>query len=236
MKGSIDRFLYRIFIILYVIISMVEIVAEYYNDKNLVWLFKPILMPLLIGYYFYKSKKRNLLFISSLILSWIANIIFIENEMDFIIIGSVFFLMYRAIIIYLVLRLVKMPSKIPLLIGSIPFVFIYATICFLTYQDLGNSIVLFLIHGMFIIFLGGYSLGNYILRSSKTNLYLFISTMLFAIAQFLFIIKLYSEYVNLLHAFAMMQFVVAQYLLVKFIYLKEKPKPKYEFVNNLSEL
>lgn len=236
MKSFVEKKISRAFIIVYFTVSMIEIVAEYFNDKTLILIFKPLLLPLLVGYYFYKSKKRNILFITSLFFSWIANIIFIYDSMSYIILGSVFFLIYRAIIIYLVVKLVKMPSKTPLLIGLIPFLFIYTTTCFYTYEEFGVGIILFIIHGVFIIFLGGYSMGNYIVYSSKTNLYLFISTMLFAISQFLFVLKIYSDYVYLLHALAMLLFVFAQYLLVKFVHLKEKPKSKYEFVKNINEL
>lgn len=236
MKRFLGKKIFRLFIIAYFTVAMIEIVAEYFNDKTLVTLFKPILIPLLIGYYFYNSRKRNFLFIVALVFSWIANIFFINDTINYIILGSVFFLIYRVIIIYLVIRMVKMPSKLPLLIGAIPFLFIYATTCFLTFEDFGENIFFFIIHGIFIIFLGGYSLGSYIVYSSKTNLILFLSTMLFALSQFVFVLKIYSEYVYFLHALAMLQFVVAQYLLTKFMHLKEKPKSKYEFANTINEL
>lgn len=225
-----------LFIYLYVIVSILEIVAEFFNDTQLIWIFKPLLMPLLIAYYIKKSKKINFIFVVSLIFSWIANLIFISKETDDIILGSFFFLIYRTLIIFLVFRLVKLPTRIPLIIGSIPFLFVYATVCFLTFEEMGNSIVIFIVHCIFIVFLGGYSLGSFIINYSKSSLYLFISTMLFAISQFVFVLKVYSNYDYLLHSVAMLMFVVAQYCLTKFILIKDNPRVKYEFVSNINEL
>jgi len=236
MKSFLERKLHQFFIIAYFTFSMIEVVAEYFNDKTLIWFFKPTMMPLLIGYYFCKSKKRNYLFIFSLLLCWIANIIFIQDSINYIILGSIFFLLYRSIIIYLVFKLVKMPNKTPFLIGLIPFVFIYVTTCFLTLDEFGSNIILFLIHGIFVIFLGGYGLGNYIIYSTKTNLILFLSIMLFAFSQYIFVVKIYSEYDSFLHALAVLFFVAAQFLMTKFMLMKEKPRTKYEFVNSINEL
>ncbi|WP_293893158.1 hypothetical protein [Flavobacterium sp.] len=58
---------------------------------------------------------------------------------------------------------VKLPSLVPLIIGSIPFIFIYATVCFLSFEAMGDTIYLFLIHGIFTVYLGGLSFGNYIM-------------------------------------------------------------------------
>lgn len=235
MKNKFRKRIVNYCIILYFVTSIVEVVAEYFNDLLFIWLFKPLLMPLLIIYYLLKSKTKNKLFIFSLVLMWIANLFFIETAMSFVIIGSIFFLAYRAIILYLIFKLVKLPSKIPMIIGFIPFLFIYLTIAFLSFVELGNNIYLFLIHGLFIVFLGGYSFGNYMIYSTRTNLYLFLSTILFALSQFVFILKLYSEYVHMLHAFAMLQFIIAQFLLTKFVYLKEKYKHKFQITNLISE-
>ncbi len=127
---------------------------------------------------------------------------------------------------------VKMPSLVPLIIGSIPFIFIYATISFLSFEAMGDNIYLFLIHGIFTIYLGGMSLGNYIMISNKPNLLLFLSTMLFALTQFSFVLKVYYENGNIFQAIAMVMFVIGQYWLTKFIFLTEH-KSNYATIDKL---
>ncbi|MEO5775866.1 MAG: lysoplasmalogenase family protein [Flavobacterium sp.] len=209
------------------IISLLEIIAEYNENKILIWITKPFIIPFLLAYYLRLTKQTNNYFILALLCSWVANLLFIENTLAWIVYGSTFFLVYRIIIIHIVMNRVKMPSLVPLIIGSIPFVFIYATICFLSFEAMGDNIYLFLIHGIFTIFLGGLSLGNYIMVLNKSNLFLFLSTMLFALTQFSFVLKVYYENGNVFQAMAMIMFVIGQYLLTKFIFLTEESNNKY---------
>ena len=60
--------------------------------------------------------------------------------------------------------------------------------------------------------------------------------MLFKLTQFVFVIQLYSKYDNELHALAVLTFVIAQFVLLRYIHIKEIPKRKYEFVSNPNEL
>ena len=218
------------------IVAFIEIIAEINGDKSLIWFTKPLLMPLLILYYLKRSHSSNIYFIIALIFSWIANMFFIANTYQWILYGSVFFLIYRFLIIYIVVKKVKTPGLLPSVIGSLPFVFIYFSVCFFTFKELGNDIYIFLLHGVFVTILGGLSLGNYILSTSKSNFYLFLSTMLFAITQFVFILKLFYSNGNLFHALAMVMFVFGQFFLTKFIFLTEKNRyNKYEIINDLKD-
>jgi hypothetical protein len=221
------KYISSFFLCLFFIVSLLEIIAEYQENKLLIWITKPFILPFLFAYYLSLTKKINYYFLVAIGFSWIANLLFIENTLKWIIYGSIFFLVYRILIIYIVMNKVKMPSLVPLIIGSIPFIFIYATVCFLSFEAMGDNIYLFLIHGIFTIFLGGLSLGNYIMISNKSNLVLFLSTMLFALTQFVFVLKVYYEDANIFHALAMIMFVIGQFLLTKFMFLTEESKNKY---------
>lgn len=216
------------------IVSFLEIIAEYNENKFWIWITKPFIITFLLAYYLRLTKKQSNYFILALLCSWVANLLFIENTLQWIIYGSIFFLVYRILIIQIVMNRVKMPSLVPLIIGSIPFIFIYATVCFLSFEAMGDNIYLFLIHGIFTIFLGGLSLGNYIMISNKPNFLLFLSTMLFALTQFSFVLKVYYENGNIFQAMAMAMFVIGQYLLTKFILLTEENKSKYAAIDKLS--
>lgn len=216
------------------IVSLLEIIAEYNDNKLLIWTTKPFIIPLLLAYYLCITKKSNYYFILAMLCSWVANLLFIGNTLTWIIYGSTFFLIYRILVIYIVMNRVKMPSLVPLILGSIPFVFIYVTICFLSFEAMGDDIYLFLIHGIFTIFLGGLSFGNYIMNSNKSNLVLFLSTMLFALTQFSFVLKIYYENGNIFQAIAMIMFVIGQFLLTKFIFLTEESSNKYATIDKES--
>ncbi len=223
-----------IFLLAFCIVSSIEILAELYENKLLIWMSKPLILPLLMAFYLKRSRKINLFFVLALVSSWIANLLFIESGFHFIFYGVLFFLIYRILVIYIVLNKVKMPNSIPLVLGSLPFIFLYAIVTLYTYDTLGNNVYLFLLQGVFTIFLGGFSLGNFIMVSTKSNTLLLISTMFMAFNQFIFLLKFYFEEVNKLQSLAMVLFVLGQYLLTKYMFSTEKNK-RYEVINNLTE-
>lgn len=224
------------FLYLFFVVSFFEIIAEYTEEQLFIWITKPFIIPLLLAYYFCITKKINYYFLTALVCSWIANILFIKNDFNWLICASVFFLIYRIIIIYIVMSKVKMPSFVPLIIGCIPFIFIYLMVTILTFDVMGDGIYLFLLHGMSTIFLGGLSLGNYIMISNRSNLVLFVSTMLFALTQFLFVLMVYYQNENVFHAIAMGMFVIGQFLLTKFIFLTEENNENKEIFYNVSRI
>jgi uncharacterized membrane protein YhhN len=224
-----------ILLLAFFVVSFIEIIAEYNGDKLLVWMSKPLILPLLIFYYLKRSKKISAFFIFALVASWVANLLFIQNTFEFIFYGVIFFLIYRVLVIYIIVNKVRMPSSIPLLLGATPFIFLYVIVTLYTYETLGENVYLFLIQGIFTIFLGGFSLGNYIMISNKPNSVLLISTMFMTLNQFIFLLKYYYDDVNKLQAAAMLLFVFGQYLLTKYMFYTEKNKQRYEIVNNLRE-
>lgn len=213
------------------VISCIEVVAELYENKFLVWMTKPFILPLLMLYYLKRSQKISRYFVAALAASWIANLLFIQNTFQYIFYGVLFFLVYRILVIYIIVNKVKMPNSIPLLLGSIPFVFLYALVTSYTYDTLGDNVWLFLLQGAFTIFLGGFSLGNYIMVSNRPNSLLLISTMFMAFNQFIFLLKYYYDHVNRLQAIAMLLFILGQYLLTRYMFYTEKNKHRLEIGN-----
>jgi uncharacterized membrane protein YhhN len=215
-------------------VSIIEIIAEYSENRLLIWLTKPLILPLLILYYLKLSKNVNLFFVIALAFSWLANLMFIQSSFNFIFYGVLLFLVYRILVIYIILNSAKMPNSYPLILGSIPFVFLYLIVTVYTYRTLGDNVYLFLLQGTFTIFLGGFSLGNYIMFSNKSNSLLLVSTMFMAFNQFIFLLKYYYHEVNKLQAIAMLLFVLGQFLLTKYMFYTEESKQKFELANKLT--
>ena len=86
--------------------------------------------------------------------------------------------------------------------------------------------MIFIVQCVVMSFLGGIAVGNYILRSNKANTLLLMSTLLFAITQFIFAWRLYIDS-NIFQPAAMALFVLAQYLFYRFLLLAEKKKAGY---------
>ena len=222
------------FIAFYFFIGFVEIVAELFKDYFFITASKPLLMPILIAIYCICSKTRNLVFIVALGAAWIANTVLVFNSVCYTY-DTFFFLIYRILIIYLVLKSVKFPGYIPMIIGGLPFLFIYLFVANLSYNELGYRFFMFVIQGLFIVFFGSLCLGNYIIKSNTANTYLLISTMLFAVIQFVMVIKMYYENYNIFRPLAMLLYVFAQYLLYLFVIMEEKKKKRYRINTALNQ-
>lgn len=217
----------------YFIVSLAEIVAEYFRDIYppyaiySVYAIKPWILIILAILYWKTSPKINYVYLGALLFSWLANMFFISQDFDDIFVGALLFFIYRALSIYIVIRHIKLPGVFPIVIGCVPFLFIYMYLVNLTYDAFGEGLPIFIIQCILISFLGGLSVGNYILRSNRASTMLLMSTLFFAVTQFIFVIRLYYVDVYIFQPTAMALFVIGQFMFYKFLVLSESKKAGY---------
>jgi hypothetical protein len=214
----------------YFIISLIEIVAEYFRDiyppnaLYAIYVIKPWILIILAILYWKTSPKINYVYLSALLFSWLANMFFVSQDFNDIFIGAVLFFLYRSLSIYIVMKHIKLPGIFPIVIGCVPFLFIYMYLVNLTYDDLHEGLPIFITQCVLISYLGGLSVGNYIMRSNRASTMLLMSTLFFAVTQFIFVIRLYFLNVNIFQPTAMTLFVIGQYMFYKFVVLSESKK------------
>lgn len=223
----------KLLLLAYFIIALIEIVAEFFKDSQFIWLTKPLVIPLLTVYYWRVSKEPNLFFLIALFFSWVGNIFFITQDYTHTITGAYLFLVYRVLIIYLVLKKVKFPGIMPVVIGALPFLLAYMYFLNLTYESIGNGIYIFILQGVLIVFLAAYALGNYIFKPSSSSILLLISTVFFTVTQFILVLKYCYISLNIFQPLAMFLFVSGQFVLVRFFLQLEKKAVRYGIINNL---
>jgi len=209
---------------LYFTIGFFETIAELYNDILLMYVLKPLLIPILALVYWIKSKEKNTYYFMALFFIFLANIFFISKDFNSIIIASVFFIAHRGLIIYIVINKVKIKSFLPVFLGTIPFVAVFFYLTFLTMNELGKGLPIYIIQVLFLSFLGGFALSNYMIEDSKRNYWLLVNTVLFAIIQFVLVLKLYYLSITIFQPLSMVFYVIAQYAFYKFMILTEKKK------------
>jgi len=219
-----ERKLEILLTVLYFSVSTIEVIAEYLKNTALIYTFKPMILLLLTTLYWVTSPKINRFYIAALLFSWLANLFFVSSDFNDIFIGAMLFFFYRVLSIYIVIKYIRLPGIFPIVVGCVPFLFIYMYLINLTYEDIGEGLVIFITQCILISFLGGLSVGNYILRSNKASTMLLLSTLFFAVTQFIFVIRLYYVDVNIFQPIAMTLFVVGQYMFYKFIILAEDNK------------
>jgi hypothetical protein len=120
-KVGLESILIQVFILF----SIIEIVAEFFDNQIIATIFKPLLLPILLWIYLLSSQKASKIYCIALVLNWFANIFFISKDVDFITIASLLFMLSRIFILIKVYHEVKFPSFFPLIIGTIPFLFLF---------------------------------------------------------------------------------------------------------------
>ncbi len=210
----------------YFVLGIAEVFLETVGNTGAIYVIKPLLMPALLAYYISSARERDFLVVAMLAFAWIANIFFISAEYSSILIGAMFFFVFRALTIFLVFKYAGSPRLFPLLVSCIPFLFTYLYLAYHVHHRIGDGLSIFVGQCVMITFLGGLSLGNYIMVSNRPNLLLLLSTLLFAATQFIFAAKVFYTRDNYFHALAMALYVPAQYLFVKFLMTSENRSRK----------
>ncbi len=211
----------RILVLLYFVAALAEVIAEFFNYKAFIYFLKPFLIPILTIIYWKSSRKPNTLFIIAMFFALMANIFFIASGFNSLLIGAVFFMFYRIIVLYLVLKILRITNYFPVFLASIPFICIFLYLSFLTINELGNALFIYIMQVVFMSFLGGISLSNYIMNDTKRDYWLLLSSVLFALIQFVLVLKIYYISISIFQPFAMTLYVFAQYALYKFMISSE---------------
>lgn len=218
--------------IAYIMLSLFVIFGEYEKDIRLISLTKPFLIPVLVVLYLTLTKKINWIYLLALVFIWMANILFITQNQEFIFKATSSYLIFWILITFLVLVNTSFPNRPSFIIAIVPFSFVYCCVFQLVYENIDKGIYLFFMNGALMIFLGGYALANYFIESNKPNTYLLISILMFTFIQFLVSIDLYFVSTKLFRPIAMLLFVTAQFFLLKTFLSFEKRSLEKNKVRN----
>lgn len=201
--------------LIYLAISIILIYVEYLKDPFYLYIFKPLLMPLLCSLYFVTAKHKNKYFVLALLFMWLANIFFIGNQKGLFILGALNTFISRVFVLVFVLKAVNRPKFVPFAIASVPFLMIFITVLELISENLGEAFYFYIVNGLLVIILGGIALANYFHNSNRINTYLLISVILFTAMQFLVAVDVYYISVDLFRPIVIIMYSVAQYVFYK---------------------
>lgn len=211
----------KILTILYFVVGFSEVFAEYYNNKSTIYFLKSLILPSLAILYIRSTNRINMLYILALFLNVIASIYFVSKDLNAILTGTLFHSLHRILILYLILKNVKIINKIIVVLGCLPFLLIFGYTAFLTYDLMGNTFFVFIIQSILLSFMGGLAISNYIFENDNKSLFLLLSATFFEITQILFVIRLYFDDIQNFQPLLMFLFVFAQYFFYMFLIKSE---------------
>jgi len=213
------------FTILYFIISIIEITAEYLSNKAMIIALKPLIPLVIIILYFIESNKKNKLYVVAMFFSILTNLLFIPSIAVFLFYGIIAFLIHRIIIIYLLVKINPIKDFIPFLLATAPFLLVFFYLFIETENIPENSYAILVLQNILMSIFAGIALSNYVMNDNKQNSILLISAFLFVLLQFVIFIEKYFliyELKEIFRPMAMLLNVFAFYTLFRYIIETEK--------------
>jgi hypothetical protein len=174
------------------------------------------------------SQKASKIYCIALVLNWFANIFFISKDVDFITIASLLFMLSRIFILIKVYHEVKFPSFFPLIIGTIPFLFLFTYLNQLIFENIDfNTMIIVFLQSLIVSIFGGLSIGNYVMKNDVSSILLLVAALFFTLNIFLLGIKFYYLDLTFLKPLSMIFFLAGHFTLLKFVLSSEKERKEY---------
>ncbi|MCI4443446.1 MAG: hypothetical protein JHC39_08075 [Lentimicrobium sp.] len=182
----------KLIIGLYFTVAAVEVTAELFSNKAFLFIFKPLISIVLMVLYWNTSIRRNPLFFWTILFSLITNVFFIPNTEKMLFFGLIAFFIHRLLMIYYIIKLIKLKDCIPLFIAMIPFIFFFFYLLSITSEITTRSYVILIIQNILISIIAGMTLSNYVMNYGKReNTWFFIFGLLSVTQYFIVFIEKY---------------------------------------------
>lgn len=179
----------KILILLFFLITVIEILTQIYADRSIQYIIKPIMALILMVLYWCSSKQKALFYFIAILSVTIGRLLIINANQDTFFYGMVAILIYRMIQIYFVIKIVRLRFFIPIILATIPFFIILVSLISITSYDALKSNYMIINYFSLISIICGISLSHYIINFEKKDIWLYIFA-LFSITQaFIFYIE-----------------------------------------------
>ena len=213
--------------LVYGLIILILAVVAYLKLETGEYVLRMICIPTLMVLYFITSKSKNNLYLFSLLMATISNVLFIPKDLVFLKYGLIAFLVYRIITLYLVMKNSPKLTFFSVIIGSIFFLFPLLYFIILIEDSLGDSFFSGLINIILVSILGGMSLTNYLLESNFKHISLLTSTLLYTFLVLLFVIQNYFLYIRIFEPLRVIVLMAAHYFFCMYLLLTENEREEF---------
>ncbi|MDI6047144.1 hypothetical protein [Flavobacterium yafengii] len=212
---------------------IIEVIAELFSFKVILFAYRPVVTILLMGLYWITSKERNVLFFITMFFLLVTSFFILSDSKRAIIIGLIAFLAHRLLLIFFIIKLNKLKDFVPILIGFIPFIFIFSYMLTLSDEIPENSYYSLVIQNALVSVLGGIVLSNYFMNQNEYTPWLWIFGVLSVALYFtVFIEKCFLSNLppTYFRPLAMILYVTSYYSFYRFVIDTEMIHAKKESI------
>jgi len=217
---------FKVLSAVFILIVFLLIIVAFFEFKTIEYILKSVSIPVLMLLYYTTSRIKNKFYLVALLFASVSNILFITTDTDLLNYGLIAFLIYRVITIILVKKASPKLSFFTVAIGSVFFLFPLIYFIVLTQNSLGQSFIVAIINVVLVSILGGLSLSNYLMEEGFKHTWLLISTFLYTIIVFLFVIQKYYIFIPIFQPIRVLVLMSAHYFFYLYILMTEKQVDK----------
>jgi hypothetical protein len=207
--------------ILYFVVASILVFGEAIRNQQLVTVFKPILIPLLAALYFLSSTKRSGIYFLALLMAVASNVMLIFSTNPLIFYGVTAFLVYRALVIIVVVNYTAKFHPLAFVIAIIPFLFIFIYLLDMTQATLSTGLYPAMANALVMSVLAALSLSNYVFEDDRRNSWLLISSLLFVVLMFIFVIERFYLENPVFRPLSVIIFSTAHFAFYRYLILSE---------------
>lgn len=186
-----QKFISQNLIVAFFAVTLVLIGAEYFSNTSLVFIFKPILMPLLIALYWIESRTKCKWYLSALIFAFISNVLLLFPNTILLSCGIFAFLFYRIATILAVIKNGDRVAMLPVTLATIPFLVMFSYLVLTMVSPKDPSFYATVLNAIIFSVFSGIGLSSYVMNDNLKNSWLIINTLL---STFLAVIFLFDNF------------------------------------------
>ncbi len=207
----------------YLFLSIVAVILEFFKDKDLIILVKPLVIPVLLFMYWCSTRRIDLIYIVALLAVWIANMFLLSNLLIPMVVGTLFVLIYKVLFVHLVHMSLKVKKFFPIAVSAVPFLLFYMLLTIISYASVKELFFLYITQCVVFTILGAFALANFFNKSRKSSMYLLLAVL------FLMIDQVSSIILNgNFEAVGLFFFYTAHYLFCRFLVVDEKRRRHHD--------
>ena len=209
----------NLFKILFVIISLLDILGLLIHVSLLELIAKPFIISSLMAIYLSSVKNNNYWFLAALFFSFLGDVFLLDNN-DMFLFGIAAFLITQLLYIKIIIGYLNNSSKSQKLQAILPFAIYFVLLIYLLIDNLGEYLIPVLVYGLTISVFGIVSLLNYIINKSQSSKLLLFGALLFIASDSMIAFDRFYESKGIYSVLIMITYILAQYLICRYMISK----------------
>lgn len=218
---SKNRRLQQVILLIFILVSVIDIGAILFGDSLWQTLSKPLIIPALIVYYLTGTSSVNKWYVIALIFSFAGDVLLLDKSNLFLM-GIAAFLITQLLYISIFSKGLRGSSFINKLKALLPFLVYFIVLITVLKPGLQDFFIPVLVYGLAISLFGFVALLNYLIKKDMVSLRLLTGALLFIVSDSLIALNKFYQERSIYPVIIMITYIAAQYLIATYMLKSER--------------